>query len=114
MYQQQGSFVFIPVTPRDIELEIITLPAKKTEDLYSCPSPVLKCAKHILSKPLADIHNCSIETGIYLNKLKIAKIISIYKSDDETDPNNYRPVVSLLSSFNKILMLSEVAQNHAF
>ena len=100
-YQQQGSFVFIPVTPRDIELEITTLPTKKADGLYSCPYRILKCAQHILSKPLADIYNCSIETGIYPNKLKIAKIIPIYKSGDETDPNNYRPI-SLLSSFNKI------------
>ena len=77
-YHQQGSFVFIPVTPRDIELEIITLPAKKAEGLYSCPYRVLKGAQHILSKPLTDIFNSSIETGIYPNKLKIAKIIPIF------------------------------------
>ena len=101
-YQQQGTFVFIPVTtPRDIELEIITLPAKKAEGLYSCPYRVLKGAQHILSKPLADIFNSSIETRIYPSKPKIAKIIPIYKSDDETDPNNYHPI-SVLSSFNKI------------
>ena len=69
--------------------------------MYSCPYRVLKCAQHILSKPLADIYNCSIETGIYPNKLKIAKIIPIYKPGVETDPNNYRPI-SLLYSFNKI------------
>ena len=91
-YHQQGSFDFIPVTHRDIELEIKTLPAKKDEGLYSCPYRVLKGAQHILSKPLADIFNSSIKTGIYPNKLKIAKIMPIYKSDDETDPNNYRPI----------------------
>lgn len=99
--QQQGSFAFIPVTARDIEFEIMTLPAKKAEGLYSCPFRILKTAQHVLSKPLADIFNCSIETGIYPSKLKIAKIIPIHKSDDESDPNNYRPI-SLLSSFNKI------------
>ena len=42
---------------------------------------------------------CCIETGIYPNKLTLAKIIPIYKSGDENDPNNYPPI-SLLSSFN--------------
>ena len=81
--QQQGSFAFIPVTAQDIELEIITLPAKKAEGLYSCPYRVLKSAQHVTSKPLADIFNCSVGTGIYPSKLKIAKIIPIHKYDDE-------------------------------
>ena len=34
-------------------------------------------------------------------KLKHAKVIPVYKSDDETDPGNYRPI-SLLSNFNRI------------
>ena len=38
---------------------------------------------------------------MYPNKLKMAKIIPIFKADDNTDPNNYRPI-SLLSNFNRI------------
>lgn len=45
--------------------------------------------------------NMSISTGIYPHKLKHAVVIPIYKADDETDPNNYRPI-SLLSVFNRI------------
>ena len=35
------------------------------------------------------------------SKLKISKITPIFKSEDETDASNYRPI-SLLSSFNRI------------
>ena len=43
----------------------------------------------------------SISTGVYPNKLKMAKIVPIFKTDDNTDPSNYRPI-SLLSNFNRI------------
>ena len=43
----------------------------------------------------------SIKSGSYPSKLKIGKITPIFKSDDESDANNYRPI-SLLSNFNSI------------
>ena len=38
---------------------------------------------------LANIFNKSIELGTFPSKLKMAKVIPIFKSDDETDPNNH-------------------------
>ena len=34
----------------------------------------------------------SIQNGIFPSKLKIAKIVPVFKSGDETDPDNYRPI----------------------
>jgi hypothetical protein len=45
--------------------------------------------------------NRSIEIGKYPSKLKYAKIVPIYKNDDDENPGNYRPI-SLLSNINKI------------
>ena len=45
--------------------------------------------------------NISIQTGIYPSKLKCGKIIPIFKNEDETDLNNYRPI-SLVSKFNRV------------
>ena len=73
----------------------------KARGLYSCPTRVLICAKCVISRPLAEIMNYSIQMGIYPSKLKYAKVIPIYKGDDETDPGNYRPISSL-SVFNRI------------
>jgi retron-type reverse transcriptase len=43
----------------------------------------------------------SIEQGVYPSKLKMAKIVPIFKSGDQSEPDNYRPI-SLLSVFNRI------------
>ncbi len=42
-----------------------------------------------------------INTGIFPDKLEIAKIITIFKKDDESQFTNYRPI-SLLPTISKI------------
>jgi hypothetical protein len=87
--------------PHEIEIENMLIPMKKAHGLYSCPTRILKCARHILSNPLYDLMNTSVECRQYPAKLKHSKVIPIYKKDDETDPSNDRPI-PLLSFFNKI------------
>ena len=41
------------------------------------------------------------------------KIIQIFKADDESDPNNYRPI-SLLSSFNRIFKKLMYTRTNSF
>ena len=77
------------------------MPQNKSYGFYSFPVSILKYANGILSEVLSNIFNKSIELGTFPSKLKMAKVIPIFKSDDETDPNNYRPI-SLLSCFNRI------------
>ena len=55
---------FKPILPEEINLEILSIPNNKS---------------------------LSIETGAYPNKLKMAKIIPVYKSEDKTDVNNCIP-----------------------
>ena len=47
--------------------------------------------------------------GTFPDKLKIAKVIPIYKSDNEQSINNYRPI-SVLPFFSKIF--ERVIANH--
>ena len=55
-----SSFFFEPVISSDIELEISLSRSKKAYGLYSCPIRVLKCAKNLISSPLAELINlCS-------------------------------------------------------
>ena len=98
------SFAFDLALPAEIEAEIKLTPLNKAHGLYSCPTRILRVASHIIS-PLATIINKSVEYGVFPSKFYI---VPIYKSDVETDPNNYRPI-SLLSIFNRIF--EEMMQN---
>ena len=51
---------------------------------------------------LFHIFNNSINTGIFPDNLKIAKVIPIFKSGDESLLTNYRPI-SVLPAFSKVL-----------
>ena len=81
----------------ELETEILLLPSNKAHGLHSCPVHVLKFNSFVL----AQIMNISVITGLYPSKLKLAKVIPIFKGGDETDPSNYRPI-SLLSLFNRL------------
>ena len=61
----------------------------------------VKLSTPILVPALEKIFNLSIQTGIYPNSLKMAKVIPIFKKGDPNSVNNYRPI-SILSPINKI------------
>src|SRR6188768_3865486 len=58
-------------------------------------------AVELLADPLCYIYNLSINAGIFPDKLKIAKVIPIFKKGDKSEISNYRPI-SLLSVFSKV------------
>ena len=56
-----------------------------------------------ISNPLTEIINLSFTTGIYIDNLKMAKVVPIFKDKgSDLDHTNYRPI-SLLSNINKII-----------
>ena len=95
------SFFFNAVSTYEVQEQISSIPGNKTYGLYSFPTFLLKLSKSIISPVLAMIINMSIEQGVYPSKLKMAKIVPIFKSGDQSEPDNYRPI-SLLSVFNRI------------
>ena len=61
----------------------------------------IKLSLPILVPALEKLFNLALSTGIYPDKLKIAKVIPVYKKGSPTSINNYRPI-SILSTINKI------------
>ena len=55
-----------------------------------------------IANQLAHVFNKSLQTGIVPDKLKIAKVIPLYKNDNLEQFTNYRPI-SILPCFSKII-----------
>ena len=112
-----SSFFFQPVTEAEVRLEILSIHNGKSHGLYSCPTQMLKHAHQYLSEPLALLINTSVFQGAYPAKLKLPKVVPVFKANDAFDANNYRPI-SLLSNFHRIFekfiysrMLSYIEHN---
>ena len=87
------SCFFKPVTPSEVKIQILSIPNSKPHGLYSCPTQLLKYSSDVMSPAvLSDILNTSVSLGASPKKLKMSKIIPIFKADDETDTSNYRPI----------------------
>ena len=61
----------------------------------------MKDFKEVVSPLLAHIFNVSINNGIFPNKLKVARVLPIYKEGDKKERGNYRPV-SVLSNVARL------------
>jgi hypothetical protein len=72
-----GSFFLDPISPHEVDCEIIYMSCAKAYGLYSFPIRILKYIKHQISWPLSEIMNISIEGGVFPSKFKHAKVIPI-------------------------------------
>ena len=66
------------------------------------PGSVLKACSDLLAPSLTALFNCSITSGVFPEKMKLAHISPLYKGGDSTQAKNYRPV-ALLSIISKLL-----------
>lgn len=89
-----------PVSHNEIEKYICALNTDSSgyDDI---PPKVIKHSSALLTLPVTHIINLTFKTGIFPDKLKIAKVIPVHKKGDKTDVNNYRPI-SVLPAFSKI------------
>ena len=74
---------------------------------------LLKLIKVPLINPLTIITNQSLSTGVFPDKLKIAKITPIFKKNNIQHIENYRPI-SVLSVFSKIIEKVVYSQLHSY
>ena len=93
---------FERVTVEYIQKQLQQLPAAKATGLDGLNSRLLKEAADYICTPLAYIVNLSLQTGVFPEEWKIARVTPIFKAGARDDLGNYRPV-SILPVVSKLL-----------
>ena len=108
-----SSFHFQYTNPSGILKIIQGLKPKTSAGYDHLSSKVLKDIANIVSTPLSIIINQSLCSGIFPSKLKIAKVIPLFKKGDIQLFGNYRPI-SLLSSVSKVFEKAAYGQLYEY
>ena len=97
----RNSLFLAPVTLIEVNDLISILNPSKSVGPNSIPIKLLRIIGLSISPLLVLLVNQSFQSGIFPDKLKIAKVISLFKKGNPELPSNYRPI-SLLPVFSKI------------
>jgi len=87
--------MFVPPAA-DLEVKrVITELPSKSSDISQIPAFIFKYFSDLLSSPIADLFNESVTLGTFPERLKIARVVPVYKSGDRMIEKNYRPISTL-------------------
>lgn len=107
------SFGLLKFTTSDVLKKLNALDATKGTGPDCIHPHFIKTCATSLAEPLAHIFNFSISSGSFPGQWKTAKVVPIFKHDDEQNVKNYRPI-SILSTFAKVFesLICPYIQHH--
>ena len=85
----------------DVLESINSLPSKPSCGIDDFSAKLLKYVKNKIAPIITLIFNQSVATEIFPDKLRIAKVVPVFKKDNPTLISNYRPT-SLLPVISKV------------
>ena len=91
-----------PCTQNEVETLIKNLPYKTSSGHDNISNVLLKKLSNNIKYPLSIIFNKSMSQGKFPEAMKLADVSPLYKSKDEKECTNYRPI-SLLLTISKLL-----------
>ena len=89
------------ISSNEIKRIISSLKTKNSSGPDKISTRLLKECADVLTLPLLHIFNKSLCAGVFPDKMKLARVVPIYKKRDNTLVSNYR-FISLLSVFSKV------------
>ncbi len=84
----------------DLRSEIQNMQMAKSTGLDKISTKLKQAGDNIIES-LLEVYNLSLRTGTFLEDWKLAKVTPIYKSEDKTFCENYKPI-SVISNIAKI------------
>ena len=98
----EQSLFMRPVDEEEVITTVTGCTKKRYSDFEDISMDTVAKVVSVICKPLAHTCNISFRTGVFPSRMKIAKVIPMFKSGTKTEVTNYRPI-SLLPQFSKIL-----------
>ena len=96
-----SKFSFIKIEQEQLEKEILVLNIKKAAGYDHISPKILKEAVNAVKAPLSNIFNTNLENCVFPAELKYSNVTPVFKKDDNTNKENYRPI-SILPVISKI------------
>merc|ERR1711867_303632 len=97
-----NSFALFDITKEEIIKSVTELKSNASPGYDEITPKLLKLTLPLISEVLLDIFNSSFRNDIFPSRMKIAKVVPIFKKGNRSDVNNYRPI-SLLPILSKCL-----------
>ena len=97
----EDTMFLLPTDVFEVSSAIKSLSNSKVTDVYGISSTLLKSVATVIAPHLTNLFNSCFETGIFPDKLKLTKIIPIFKKGDPLNLTNYRPI-AIVPTFSKV------------
>ena len=98
----KDSIFLTGITEFEVLKTVKNFKKKKSNDPHGLSMEILMQVIPNIVKPLTYICNKSFLEGCFPDRMKISRIVPIFKAGDNSSLNNYRPI-SILSQFSKLL-----------
>ena len=106
-------FAFLSMTNKQMKDEIQKLNNRKATAYEDIPAKILKDHNDTVTPHLKTIYENSKEFSVFPDGLKEADVTPVFKKDDNTNKENYRPV-SILPTVSKIYERNMYDQIYAY
>ena len=84
--------IFQPTSANEVEAACLGLQPGKGMGWDGVSPKVIKSVAGELAGSLSRLYNCCIREGYYPSCFKVARVVPVFKSEDQTMFSNYRPV----------------------